>query len=39
MQTNKHNKIVWQQLQVTATKLRKGFFKVFFYLFIIVILF
>ena len=39
MQTNKQNKIVWQQLQVTATNLRKDFFKVFFCLFIFVILF
>ena len=31
MQTNKQNKIVWQQLQITATKLRKDFFKVFFF--------
>ena len=48
MQTNKQNKIVCQQQksnketkkqQVTATKLRKDFFKVFFCLFIFVILF
>ena len=25
MQTNKRNKIVWQQLQITATELRKDF--------------
>ena len=37
MQTNKQYKIVWQQLQITATELRKYFFKV--YLFIYFLLF
>ena len=34
MQTNKQNKIVWQQLQITATELRKDFFKAFFFAFL-----
>ena len=31
MQTNKQNKIVWQQLQITATDFRKDLKKNFFF--------
>ena len=30
MHTNKQNKIVWQQLQITVTELCKDFSKVYF---------
>ena len=33
MQANKQDKIVWQQLQITAMELRKNFFKVYLYIY------
>ena len=30
MQANKQSKVVWQQLQIPATKLRRDFSKVYF---------